>query len=68
MILPAIWNLNRYGAPEQQLEEQVDLDISPDYESRGPSVLSSEFNFGDDVFDGDRTVRPSQSRREKRED
>jgi len=46
----------------------VDLDNSPDSESRGPSVLSSEFNFGDDVFDVDRNVRSSQSRREKRED
>ena len=55
------------GAPEQQLEEQVDLNISLDSESRGRSVLSSEFNFGDDVFDVDRTVSPSHSRRQKRE-
>ena len=33
------------GALEQQLEEQVDLNIPPGSESRGPSVLSSEFRL-----------------------
>ena len=50
------------GQPEEQMS------VSPSVDSNEQSVLSSEFDFGDDMFVDDRAVRSKKSRSDKRKD
>jgi len=55
------------GAEVAEVHEDQS-EVSPEGETREESVLSSEFNFGDDMFVDSRVTRPRRSKAESRRD